>query len=78
MEDFMDHGYGTVRILYRPRDVQETDRQLFETETMRKIKYDPALSVGMELGEVGELFPGKDTSEEARAVGDIVTQLWSF
>ena len=57
---------------------QEADEQLFETETKRKIKYDPALSVGMELGEMGELFPGKDTSEEARAVGDIVTQLWSF
>jgi hypothetical protein len=51
---------------------------LFETETKRKIKYDPALSVGMEMGEMGELFPGKDTSEETRAVGDIVTQLWSF
>jgi hypothetical protein len=34
--------------------------------------------MGMEQGEVGELFPGKDTSEEARAAGDIVTQLWSF
>jgi len=52
--------------------------QLFETETKRKIKYDPALSMGMEQGEVGELFPGKDTSEEARAAGDIITQLWSF
>jgi len=56
----------------------KADEKLFETETKRKIKYDPALSVGMEMGEMGELFPGKDTSEEARAVGDIVTQLWSF
>jgi hypothetical protein len=34
----------------------------------------------MELGEMGEVFPGKETSEEARAAaaGDIVAQLWSF
>ena len=65
-------------VLFRPLELCSADEKLFETETKRKIKYDPALSVGMELGEIGELFPCKDTSEEVRAVGDIVTQLWSF
>jgi U3 small nucleolar RNA-associated protein 19 len=54
---------------------------LFETETNRKIKNPPALSMELEItgGEAKcPIFPGQDVSEEVRATGDIVAQFWTF
>jgi U3 small nucleolar RNA-associated protein 19 len=62
MEDFLDHGYGT----------------LFDTEIQRKIRNPPALSIALESDQLGELFPNDKTEEEVRDAGDIVGQLWSF
>ncbi|CAK9784731.1 CBF-domain-containing protein [Cutaneotrichosporon oleaginosum] len=61
LEDFLDHGYGT----------------LFETETKRRIKNAPALSVQLELGQpadIAPLFPSAGHEGER----DAVSELWAF
>ncbi|BEI94495.1 uncharacterized protein CcaverHIS019_0700670 [Cutaneotrichosporon cavernicola] len=61
LEDFLDHGYGT----------------LFETETKRRIKNAPALSVQLELGQpadIAPLFPSAGQEGER----DGVSELWAF
>ncbi|KAK6904254.1 hypothetical protein I203_107770 [Kwoniella mangroviensis CBS 8507] len=73
LEDFLDHGYGT----------------LFETESNRKIKNPPALSMAIETAtsdSLPDLFPshkgseGKTVGDEdvVEKEGDIVSQLWAF
>ncbi|WRT65247.1 uncharacterized protein IL334_002190 [Kwoniella shivajii] len=64
LEDFLDHGYST----------------LFETETNRKIRNPPALSLTLETAtpeSALELFPSKD-KERSEGDVDIVSQLWAF
>lgn len=58
MEDFLDHGYDT----------------LFATESSRKIRNPPALSLALESGAEVRAFP-KALGE---AEGDEVERLWVF
>ncbi|WVF70372.1 hypothetical protein IAT40_005162 [Kwoniella sp. CBS 6097] len=76
MEDFLDHGYGT----------------LFETEANRRIKNPPALSLALDLENKSQdsldLFPSasavamtsekRDEEETAGAQVDIINALWVF
>ncbi|WVW79002.1 hypothetical protein I302_100965 [Kwoniella bestiolae CBS 10118] len=72
LEDFLDHGYGT----------------LFETESNRKIKNPPALSMSIETStnDLPDLFPSHDVGStkaddeegEVQKEEDIVSQLWAF
>ncbi|WWC87394.1 uncharacterized protein L201_002283 [Kwoniella dendrophila CBS 6074] len=71
LEDFLDHGYST----------------LFDTESNRKIRNPPALSMSIETATVEsmpKLFPShqkqkEDQNENESVVqGDIVSQLWVF
>jgi U3 small nucleolar RNA-associated protein 19 len=58
MEDFLDHGYDT----------------LFATESNRKIKNPPALSLALESGSDVKPFPAALGDLE----GDEVSRLWTF
>ncbi|WWC67460.1 uncharacterized protein I206_101368 [Kwoniella pini CBS 10737] len=77
LEDFLDHGYGT----------------LFDTESNRKIKNPPALSILIETSTpeiLTDLFPTSDfikdlknqEEEEGQEIiakqGDIISELWTF
>ncbi|WWC58943.1 uncharacterized protein I303_101488 [Kwoniella dejecticola CBS 10117] len=69
MEDFLDHGYGT----------------LFDTESNRKIKNPPALSMLIETAAADtlpDLFPcsavAGGSDEAVVKQGDIVSELWAF
>lgn len=58
LEDFLDHGYGT----------------LFETEAARKIKNAPSLAVALELGQASDippLFPARGATSERDAVSQL-------
>jgi U3 small nucleolar RNA-associated protein 19 len=55
LEDFLDHGYGT----------------LFDTEAQRKIRNAPALSVALDLGQSIELFPAPSAAGERDAVSEL-------
>jgi U3 small nucleolar RNA-associated protein 19 len=74
MEDFLDHGYGTVRISFDVVEIADVSK-LFDTEAERKIRKDPALA---SVDDAGVLFPSTDVEPERRAAGDIVGQLWAF
>jgi U3 small nucleolar RNA-associated protein 19 len=92
MEDFLDHGYTSVR-----RSSSSSSQhiplmltffpsleQLFETEINRKIKHAPALNID----EVIAPFPvqhtttpgkGDGADEDADVIpGDAVNDMWSF
>ncbi|ORX36119.1 CBF/Mak21 family-domain-containing protein [Kockovaella imperatae] len=63
MEDFLDHGYGT----------------LFETEVKRHIKRPPAVSDIVEgFQPLGHIFPDGSINGDARAGDDIVSRMWTF
>ncbi|ODN74882.1 hypothetical protein L202_07184 [Cryptococcus amylolentus CBS 6039] len=65
MEDFLDHGYGT----------------LFETEIKRKIRHPPALSVALETGAKTTIFPDgekKEGEDGGEGEEDVVAELWAF
>ncbi|KAK8846551.1 hypothetical protein IAR55_005637 [Kwoniella newhampshirensis] len=62
MEDFLDHGYGT----------------LFETESNRKIKNPPALALSLETATEGEIVPFPSRDVERQDSVDVVSQLWAF
>jgi U3 small nucleolar RNA-associated protein 19 len=65
MEDFLDHTYST----------------LIETDTKRRVKKDPPLSMELELQskQLPELFPrAAPATEEEEAVRDIVGEFWVF
>ncbi|WWD21868.1 hypothetical protein CI109_106356 [Kwoniella shandongensis] len=62
MEDFLDHGYGT----------------LFDTESNRRIKNPPALSMTLETATEGEIVPFPSKEVERQDGGDTVSQLWAF
>ncbi|WVQ83793.1 hypothetical protein IAT38_005937 [Cryptococcus sp. DSM 104549] len=62
MEDFLDHGYGT----------------LFDTEAGRRIKNAPALSVALETASETEVVPFPAKGVERKDGEDVVAELWAF
>ncbi|WVQ75300.1 hypothetical protein IAR50_004916 [Cryptococcus sp. DSM 104548] len=62
MEDFLDHGYGT----------------LFETEVNRRIRHPPALSLALETGAKATLFPAGAKKDGEDGEEDLVAELWAF
>ena len=83
MEDFLDHGYDTVstdswrRLFGNYLLLIDNLVKLFATETNRKIKDPPSLSMILEGGgDVPELFPRTKVSEGGDE--DIVARLWTF
>lgn len=82
LEDFLDHTYGTVRRNNKPAAcllLIQFSLQLFESESKRKIKKDPA--VAMELKKY--MFLTDDQKEQIpeeviSVQGDVVAELWTF
>ncbi len=76
MEDFLDHGYGTVSLLAARCTSHHLCFQLFEAEINRKVRSNPALAIELEM-EAGapaqgdSVIPTKSLGEEARA-----TEMW--
>lgn len=78
MEDFLDHGYGTVRIntvRVCSHKLTKFYLQLLDTEFIRgrRIKKEPALGMDMRT----DLFSAKGGVGEEGG-GDVVNELWAF
>lgn len=90
MEDFLDHGYGTVSdpcillpffLLRHKFDGELTMlclAQLMDTETKRKIKKEPALAVEMRSDIFAVADGGEAEGAAVQRSGDVVSELWAF
>ena len=78
MEDFLDHGYGSVSALsFSARQKSGADMllQMMDTETKRKIKREPALAMQMRP----DIFACAGETEMAAAgEQDVISELWAF
>lgn len=80
MEDFLDHTYGTVsgqdtRIII----IKLSCFQLFESETKRKIRKEPAVSMELRQHTFPKAAEKAELPEEEFVVkGDVISELWTF
>jgi U3 small nucleolar RNA-associated protein 19 len=85
LEDFLDHTYSTVRSLPSHQcrfPVTTLFPQLYETETKRRIKKEPAIAMDL---PPKDWFPfacttkeGESEEAETREDADRLSALWSF